>query len=538
MKPSKPNSNLYLSRAGAFFSAVMKSLLATLALILILEGITRLGGFPPGESSYVQGVLIREKLTPQKPNNEIRIFTYGESTMHGSHYWPFSNIPNWLREYLKDFLPGKKIRIVNFSRMGQGSYYVYETFRDTVAYQPDYAIFYFGHNAFLPGNRVDQVQAKLSKPSVQVKEWTRKSHLISAIYRKVIQFRMKREPHKFPDDSLEFQEIETMPGGIGPENEVVNGSDYDFQNMQFMDSNLKKILRLAKKIKIQALFFMPVGNLKDFDPRGSYHARSLSPQQLTEWERHFEAGKKWEESKDETSALASYEKAYSIDPTFAELTFRMGKLYFKQGHLNQAKTFFIQARDFDPIIVRATTEMQNLFLDYQRRGELDLIDTEKILIPEAPGGILGLPIIEDNVHFSVKGHALVARALAERMAEEGWIAPRSQWKFENERSYDEIYQKLEITDRLLFSAYIKCAVYHGRRYEARLYFIQKALDLYPTDIRALRHLAWTYWLMGEKDKAKAIYQKIAMREPAILEKIFSRAPALASDYGNLLRSET
>src|SRR4051812_33450114 len=102
----------------SFFQSIAVAIL----FLAVLEGICFLTGVPQGGARYTEAVLVREKLSARKSADEIRIFTYGESPMHGSHYWPYSNPARWLEVYLKEFLPDKKVRVINFARMGQGSH--------------------------------------------------------------------------------------------------------------------------------------------------------------------------------------------------------------------------------------------------------------------------------------------------------------------------------------------------------------------------------------------------------------------------------
>ena len=95
--------------------SILQILFATIILFLCLEGLFRLIG-APGGSKFVEKVVIEDHLTNKKPKGEYRIFTYGESTMHGAHYGPTSSPAKWLKAYLQDLLPHKNIRVVNFAR--------------------------------------------------------------------------------------------------------------------------------------------------------------------------------------------------------------------------------------------------------------------------------------------------------------------------------------------------------------------------------------------------------------------------------------
>lgn len=393
--------------------------LPTLLFFAFLEVVFRFIG-APGSSDFIEGVIIRENLSPHKPADEIRIFTYGESTMHGSHYGAASNPARWLSAYLQDFLPDKKIRVVNFARMGQGSRFMLKAFQETLNYQPDYIFFYYGHNTLFPANRKKEVLEKEASFSSQFKKLIRQSYFISTVLR---QTALKRKFKNRMQDSLEYVEVEVRPQTPEPEHIVWKDSDVYKENAQFSKENTLAILELAKKHRIPAIFMMPVGNLKDFSPQLSKHFTALSPQQLQDWQRLYRQGKTAEKNKKDEEALNFYRQAYALDATYAMLSFRMGKLLFRKGELEEARHLFVEACDHDGVIRRATTDIQNGYRELAAAGKINLIDTEKILAPEAPGGILGEPIIEDNVHFFLKGHSLAGLAMAREMARLNWIAP-------------------------------------------------------------------------------------------------------------------
>ncbi len=501
--------------------AIGQTLFSTLIFLVVLEIACLLVGFPRGAQRYYEGVVVSEKLSTYKPKDEFRIFVYGESSMHGSHYAPVSNPARWLEAYLKDFLPAdKKIRMVNFSRMGSGQHVIYEAFRDTVEYKPDLAVFYYGHNLFLPGNRKDQVEKKENKPSAVFKSLLRRSRLFSAMYRLAVGIRLKTKKDEAGQDSIEYKIIETMPWGIGPENAVPNNTPRYAENIEWFRRESESIVELARKKRIKLLLCRPAGNLKDFSPFMSVHMRALSPEELKAFEEHYENGKKAEESGRPSEALIFYNQAWTIDPQYADLCFRMASIYFKQGELDKARQLFEAARDFDAIKVRAGSDVLTFYDGLKTGPDLSVVNVEKVLVPEIPGAITGDPMIEDNVHLSIRGHALLGRALAQEIAEKEWIVPKSKWRFDRQRSDEEISKQLGVNPDLQFSADIKMVPYFGSRYDNRIFFANKALGIYPDHPKALRHLAWSYWLKGDKDRALAVYEGLGQKHPEALREVF------------------
>lgn len=513
-----------------FLRAAGQTILATLVFLFLLEVVFRTLEFPRGAVRFIERVVIQNQLSTLKPKGEFRIFAYGESSIHGAHYAPVSSPMKWLEAYLKDFLPGTSVKIVNFARMGHGTRFHYEAFRDTLDYKPDLVVFYSGHNEFLPGNQIDQQTEKSKQWNYGIREAVQNSRFISAVVRWVEVLRLRRSDSKKFEDRIgnASETVEAQPSGIGMENAVIKNTPYYWEHIEKFRDNFKKIFALAKEKNIPVMMFRPAGNLKDFFPSCSRHNDRFSEKDRQTWEALFEEGKKAQEAGDFSGALQFYENAASLDSDYAELTYRIAHLYLNQGNLIQAKVLFEKARDFDCLRARAPSDLLAVIDEFGYAGKAVVLDAEKITAAEAPGGIMGYPLIEDNVHFSIRGHALLGRVLAQEIADRDWIVPKFQWQFQKERSYEQIFQDLGITKELLVYAYLECAKYFGSKYESRIQMAKKALETIPDHPKALRQLAWSYWLKGDKPKALEIYQQLGKVNPAQLQEVFATQSEIKS----------
>lgn len=510
---------------------IFQSIVSACLLLLLLEGAFFLLGFPQGASDFIERAILQQKLEFRKPPGQYRIFVYGESTVHGAGYAPVSSPVKWLDAYLKDFLPGRDIKVVNLARLGEESDFIAQSFFDTLQYKPDLAIFYLGHNTFYPDNRADFVRKKESEFTNRLRKWFHKSRLISAVVRETIKRKVQRHAKK-TEDVMGDTRIETFPtpNGEGYRTITLPGSPLYLENVRFFQRNIEKIIAAGKKSRIPVLFMKPVCNLKDYPPDFSSHLKTLAPEELTQWNDFYLQGQASLQKKDDLSAIDFLEKAFAIDPTYGDLSFRLGQLYFQKGETEKAKVFFEQARDSDVVIRRAPKDILNVFSDLAKREQIHYFDTEKAFLPKAPGGVLGWPLIEDNVHFSLEGQALTGRALADEIARNNWIAPRSEWQFDRERLRMEIEKTLGINHRTVFLNYCAVVGYLGHRYNERLAFAQRARDLFPEDPIALRQLAWAHWLLGEKDEALQLYKQLGQKDPASLETVFRDQPAVKRAY--------
>lgn len=516
-----------MRKKAQWFKAVLKSLLATIILLCLLEAGAWLAGWPQGASHFAEAIVIRSGISLKKPRDEIRIFAYGESTMQGSHYGEISNPARWLESYLGDLLPGKRIRVLNFSRVGRGSDFTWRTFRDTVQYEPDIALFYLGHNEFFPGQRRDEILLKSREPEEILREAIQKSRFLSGVWRYVIRYRMKRHENRSRGEEPGLDVIEA-PLHTGPREAYFTPRSEPFylKNVGFFRSNIMKMVRLGRDHETNMLFFVPVSNIRNFPPNASLHMKELDSQQLALWEKHFEEGRRlqsrglWQQARDE------YEKAYSIDFSFAELSYRLGEVTAELGDLERAGRYFMEARDNDVLVFRATREIMSVIRELPVNDELAVLETDRLILGETDGGIPGFPIIEDNVHFSVHGHAVLARALAREIAKREWIAMPDAWGWENEKDEAAMKEEMGMTPELLFEACLKMVHYSGRWFEHRIRYARKALEILPGDPRALRALAWSYWLQKDTESAIAVYREIEDRYPDVFEEILQAHPEI------------
>jgi len=510
---------------------IFQSLASTCLLLLFLEGAFWGLGFPQGASDFIERAILQQNLEFRKPPGQYRIFVYGESTVHGAGYAPTSSPVKWLDAYLKDFLPGRDIKVINFGRMGEGSDFIAQAFLDTLQYKPDLAIFYLGHNTFFLTSRVAAIKKSEARVSFRLKRLFCKSRLISAVIRAAIKLKIKRHSKEI-QDVMGDPRVETIPQPFERrgENVTVPGSVVYLENIRFFKENIEKIIKAGEQKRIPIIFMKPVCNLKDYPPNLSNHLKALSAAELALWDQLYRRGQEASKKKDDLLAFDLFKKAYAIDPTYADLAFRLGQLYFKMGEIEKARFFFEQARDNDVVIGRAPKDILSIFNNLAKQKRIHFFDTEKVFASKVPGGILGWPVIEDNVHFSIEGHALAGRALADEIAENSWIAPRSEWRFDRERPMAEIENEFGVSAETVLLNYGSIIGFLANRSDMRLEFAQKASALFPEHPMALRQLAWSYWLLGEKDKSLGIYERLGKNAPKVLEAVFLAQPEIKQAY--------
>jgi len=498
---------------------ILQNVIIVLAYIITLEVILFFAGFPPGASNFTEAIVIRNQLNTKKSNDEIRIFAFGESTMKGAHYSPVSDPALWLDTYLKHYLPDENIRVVNFARMGRGIDYTLRVFKEALAFQPDIAIFYNGHNDYFPKERKDEIASESNPVKYLGRKILLKSRFVSWLNRILIKIRMKRD--KLQEDRMGHMIIETNPRSMIPSMRTPRNEDFYWKNLDYFRDRVTQILELGNIHDVELVFFLPVSNIKDFEPVESRHLKNISEEQLLVWNQAYQKGMRLEAKNKLDPALEAYQIAYEIDDTYANLAFRMGKIYFKKKEYDKSRDSFERSRDYDVVIVRATKDLHAVYRSLEKEKGLVLIDTEALLESVIEGGVLGEPLFEDNVHLSIEGHSYLGKKAAEVIAEKQWIAPYELWRWDQEPHFEEVEDYLGIDKELRTSSYIKVADYYSNRFKPRLRYAEKAYRLSPENTQAIRELAWTYWLMGKKEISLKLYKQLQRINSEALQDVFA-----------------
>jgi tetratricopeptide (TPR) repeat protein len=159
-------------------------------------------------------------------------------------------------------------------------------------------------------------------------------------------------------------------------------------------------------------------NLEDCAPFASVHASESSTDRLSAWNGAFDEGTTNETARSFAAASAWYRRAAEIDPTFAELQFRMGNCNLELTNWIQAYKDFSLARDYDALDFRADTRINSVIQDAAARHGKDgvyLMDGAQIIVQNSPDGIPGLNFFYEHVHLNFAGNYLLALGLAEKI---------------------------------------------------------------------------------------------------------------------------
>ncbi len=473
-----------------FFSAIIITV-----FFLSLELLCRVFVFP-GSYDYIERRIIENNLSQHKRPGEVRIFLYGESTMHGGALYPYSTIAKWLKLYLSDLLPEdvmKHVTIVNFGRMGSDSTFTANAFIQTLAYKPDLAIFYMAHNDFcLTEYRPNTIAKKPISEKIEdlFSNLPKVSSMVNLINRAVIKAKIERNKKRdaamkaediwYPEsDAPEAfkDEANLLPPGSGPLNEI----------QARFEKNVNRIISVAGRKGVPIIFFEGLARYKGYEPIVPMHGY----------------------------ALAYYRIAERCEAT---------------GDFANANQYYKMANENDYFPIRAPSCV-NAFYEKIRSENIngvDIIKTQEMIEKYSPNGIVDESLTVDQIHPNPEGQAIMVLELAKIIYEREVIASKDKWQWDKLRKEEEMKGLLHLDRDSMFHIYTGTASYTAKHYREAAKALEKALTIRPASVFVRSWLAWTYWKLGEEDKATAIYRALKRERPQDAEAFFKRHPDIAA----------
>ncbi len=346
------------------------------------------------------------RFATQKATNSYRIFLFGESAAMGDPD-PSYGVGRYLETLLHERYPGTDFQVVCSAITAIDSSTILPIARECTQHQGDLWLIYMGNNEMV-GPFGAETSYGLRAPSLGVIRTvlaiksTRIGQLLDAFVRQV---RSSSTPKKW--DGMKM----FLNGHIG------YGDPARLRAYVNFKGNLEDILRAAHKADVPVILSTVAVNLKDCAPFASIHAAGLETNQESAWKQIYQQGVDLETAGSFAEALTLYQKAAQIDPQFAELQFRMGRCDLALTNDLQAKKEFELARDYDALDFRSDTRINSAITEAAARHAeqgVYLLDAAKIMAQNSPGGIPGLELFYEHVHFNFAGNYLLALNFAEQ----------------------------------------------------------------------------------------------------------------------------
>ncbi len=418
---------------------------------------------PPARQNYFRP----QSFPATKAPGEYRVFCLGGSTVQGSPYSTETAFSTWLETALRAADSQRKWRVINCGGVSYASYRLIPILQEVLGYGPDLIVVCTGHNEFLEDRTYRHIK---QQPAIlaAARGWAARLRIYCLLRAAWLHCRgqtpnaayfvaARREPSgilvgkpgglrrsanknapkdsKANGDGQKPQPLPTERPMLGAEVETrldYRGglSQYHRDDQWHRDViahfgvNLERMAHLTQQAGVTLLLVAPVSNLRDCPPFKSEHRSGLDPRERQRWEQL------WNEAKpayrtDLRQAVACLERAAETDDQHAGLHYQLGQCYDALGDLPRARQHYTLAKDLDVCPLRMLSSMQNVLREVASRTGTAWLDADALIAERCRGGIPDDSWLVDHVHPSIRGHQVIADAIAGWLIAEGALQPEA-----------------------------------------------------------------------------------------------------------------
>ncbi len=493
-------------------------------VILILSPALVLGALELGFRTFAshrvktyfeqQAELVLGNPPAAKKPGEYRMFIFGGSSAYGFPVADRYSIAAWLRKSSSHLFPGKTVSVMNFAWPGKGSYHSREGAHTALKYKPDLFIVYCGHNDAPIDNRLF------------TDNWFYRLDLMlrfRSVFYRFLYSRAERVRKQIVYGKAGYSEKQYREEAIAIRAyRKTEADDEEYAKIaEHFKDNVQDIIRTARRHGAKVVLVTPPSNLRDIPPAMSLHRKGLTAAEKSEWERYYAVGKHEEEAGDVDKAFGLYEKAVVIDPHYADLQYRLGRLYEKRGLYAEAKEAFTKARDLDAYPTRAKTVFSDILKELAKQDGVMLVDAAALLEKISDHGIISSKLIYDNVHPTVQTQQIMTDEILRVLSSQGEIASKSEWRWSDlEKSkLDPANDEWKVDGSVNAYGFVLRGLHlwEQQRYEEAMVDLEKGIKAMPGFYESYAFLGDAYYRRGKKEQAIQAFEILAQKDPALLK---------------------
>jgi tetratricopeptide (TPR) repeat protein len=367
-------------------------------------------------------------LAAQKPAGTVRIFVFGESAAMGDPE-PAYGFARQLERILQARHPDQTVEIVNAAMVAINSHVIREIARDCVPRQGDFWLVFAGNNEVIGPYGAGTVFGRQALGLTSVR--------LTLAFKSTRIGQLLAQMSRSSSEPVNWEGMELFLG------QQVPHEDPRLKNVYGnFAANLADIADLGRQSGATVLFATVPVNLRDSPPFASLHRPGLRPDELTEWEQDFAAGKRAQDEGRYEEALSAYRKATQIDGEFAQLVFQRARCEQELEQTALADADFRTARDLDTLRFRTDSRLNQIIRQTATAKGVSLTDADGQFARQ-PGEIPGEDLFCDHVHLNFTGNYRLAVMFATEVEKHwpGTQAPASPWLSEA-----EVARRLAFTD--------------------------------------------------------------------------------------------
>ena len=349
------------------------------------------------------------RLAAEKPADTYRIFLFGESAALGDPE-PSLGVGRHLEVLLNDRYPGTHFEVVCTAMTAINSHVIVPLARECAGQKGDLWIIYMGNNEVIGPFGAGTAFG----PRAPAMGFIRTSLALKSTKTGQLMERLMAGLNLQPSTPKTWASMKMFT-----EHQVSADDPARVRVYEHFNRNLEDILQAGLQHGVPIVLSTVADNIKDCAPFGSAHPAKFDGMQKAAWEKFYQTGIALESKADYAEAVSALTKAAEIDPSFADLQFRLGRCYLALTNRPEARRHFELARDYDTLAFRADTRInqiiKNAAAKHSGKG-VYLVDAVEAAAQASAEGMAGHELFYEHVHWNLEGNYLLARAFATQVA--------------------------------------------------------------------------------------------------------------------------
>lgn len=435
-----------------------------------------------------------QQFPARKSKNAFRIFCIGGSTTYGHPYTDSTSFCGWLRAMLPKADASREWELINCGGVSYASYREALLMEELANYQPDLFIILTGHNEFLE----QRTYGELKRMPMIVRDadaLLSKTRTYATLKRALD--RERKEQQTLP------AEVDTiLDHTVGPQ--AYHRDDALRRNViEHFRLNLTRMVDIAHSAGAKVMLVTPAVNLRNCAPFKSEHRAGISAAQLAEWQKSVRS-----------ASIPALQEAVRIDRQNADGHYRLAQALWESQKFDEARRAFWGALEQDICPLRALPEMMYAMRDLARERNIALVDFVSLLESKSAHAIPGEDWFLDHVHPTIEGHRVLALAIIDKMAAQGWLRISPAW---NAAAQEQIKAAVESTltpkdHGVALCTLAKVIAWAGKDAEAYRIAV-RARALAPDDAAVHFEIGKNAARIGKRDEALEALKRAVSLQP-------------------------
>ena len=423
----------------------------------------------------------RAAFAAEKPEGALRIFVVGGSSAAGFPYGYDYAFSSFLEQRLAAELGAGRVEVVNAAVEGYASRRIAAIVEEIARYEPDLLIVYSGHNEMAERRFYAHL---LDMPPALFRVLD--ALAATRLYALASGFATPLAPP--PELRFENKRALAEMFAVGEARQGAERSEALDRELAYAELhyrfNLERMVDAMRAVGADVLLLGLTQNWADWAPGLSRHRDGLAGEGLAAWERAWAAGRALAGT-DCAAALEAWRPAIDLDDGHAALRFGVAGCLRHLGHADAARVEFVAASDRDAIPHGAPSHYGRLLREVADEGGAMWLDVDALLAARRADGLVGDAEFLDMVHPRLDTHVVIAEAIADHLAERGWLPPDRRSDAWQRPTVDALVArdpKLWVRERL--GRATACLL--ARRFACADEALDEVLARHPEDADALR----------------------------------------------------